>query len=81
MGLRGNRQQIAKARLAIMGAGNINRKFSLKNADGIPNWKTVLYGKTGESAHKAQMNHGRLVKAKAEAKKTFAKRKVKRVTE
>ena len=74
MGLRGNRRQIAKARLAIIGAGNINREFA-------QNWKDALYGKTGEDAHRAQMNHGRLIKAKEEAKKTLAKRKVKRVTE
>lgn len=74
MGLRGNRRQIAKARLSIMGAGNINREFAM-------NWKSALYGKTGEDAHRAQMNHGRLMKAKAEAKKTLAKRKVRKVTE
>ena len=80
MGLRAIKRQIAKARMAIMGREHINGTFSYKNADGIPNWKVALYGKTGEAAHRAQMNHGRLLKAQAEAKKTLAKRKVRKVT-
>ena len=79
MGLRRYKRQIAKARLAIMGRENINGTFSVKNADGIPIWKTALYGKTGEAAYRAQMNHGRLLKAREESRKALAKRKLKKV--
>ena len=62
-----------------MGVGNINKKLSVKKG-GVPAWKRALYGKSGEEAHKAQMNHGRLLKAKEEAKKTVQKRKIRKVS-
>lgn len=80
MGIRSVKRQIAKARLMVMGVGNINRKMSMTNASGVPAWKRALYGKSGEEAHKAQMNHGRLLKAKEESKKTVAKRKIRKVS-
>ena len=78
MGLRGYKRQIAKARMMATGVGNVNSKLSLVK-DGVPNWKRALYGKTGEQAHKAQMNLGRLIKARDESRKTIAKRKLKKV--
>lgn len=66
--------------MAVMGVGNVNKKLKRKDAEGVPNWKKVLYGKIGEEAHRAQMNHGRLLKAKEESKKTLAKRKLRKVT-
>ena len=62
-----------------MGVGNINKKLSVEKY-GVPAWKRALYGKSGEEAHKAQMNHGRLLKAKEEAKKTVQKRKIRKVS-
>lgn len=62
-----------------MGVGNVNKKMRLKKAD-TPNWKLALYGKTGEDAHRAQMNLGQLIKAKDQGKKTKAKRRLKKVT-
>lgn len=78
MGLRNVKRQIAKARMAATGVGNVNKKLSLKKGN-IPNWKRALYGRTGEQAHKAQMNLGRLLKARDESRKTIAKRKIRKV--
>ena len=72
-------RQIAKARLKVMGVGNINRKLSVKK-DGVPAWKRALFGKSGEKARRAQMNLGRLLKAREESKKSMAKRKIRKVT-
>ena len=77
--MRSVKRSIAKARLRVMGVGNINRKMSVMK-DGVPAWKRALYGKSGEEAHKAQMNHGRLLKAQEESKKAMAKRKIRKVT-
>lgn len=79
MGLRNVKRQIAKARMAATGVGNVNKKLSLKK-DNIPNWKRALYGQTGEQAHKAQMNLGRLLKAQEQGKEVRAKRKIKKVS-
>ena len=79
MGLRNIKRQIAKARMSVMGVGNVNRKMKLKK-DNVPNWKRALYGKTGEEAHRAQMNLGRLLKAREDAKKSITKRKIRKVT-
>ena len=79
MGVRSVQRQIAKARLTVMGVGNVNKKLS-KKKDGVPAWKRALFGKSGEAAWKAQMNLGRLIKAREESKKTLAKRKVRKVT-
>lgn len=78
MGLRSIKRQIAKARMAATGVGNVNSKLALEK-DGAPNWKRALYGKTGEQAHRAQMNLGRLIKARDNSRKTIAKRRIKKV--
>ena len=87
MGLRSIKRQIAKARLAAMGVGNVNRKLARKRGkDGkqdkteTPNWKKALYGKTGAEAERAQMIEGRRLKQKAAAAKSIKVRKVKKVT-
>ena len=67
MGLRKQKRDIARARMAIMDVGNVNREMSVQ-------WRKALYGKSGADAHRAQMNHGKLLKAKAEG------RKIKKVT-
>ena len=79
MGVRSVQRQIAKAMLKVMGVGNINPKLKDKK-DGVPLWKRALYGKSREAAWKAQMNLGRLIKAREDSKKTLAKRKVRKVT-
>ena len=79
MGFRSLKRQIAKARLRVMGVGNVNSVMSAKKGD-MQNWKRALYGKTGEEAHKAQMNLGKLIKARDEGKKAVRKRKLKKVT-
>ena len=81
MGLRTVERQIAKARLTIMGVGNVNKKLARRGEDGIPNWKRALFGKTGEEAARAQANHGRLLKAKEQGRAVRSRRKVKKVTE
>jgi hypothetical protein len=65
--------------LQIIGVGNVNRKLSVQK-DGVPAWKRALFGKSGEEAWKAQMNLGRLLKAREESKKSMAKRKIRKVT-
>ena len=79
MGIRKQKREIAKARMAVLGFGNINKKFALRNRDNVPNWKVALYGKTGEEAHRAQMNHGKLLKAKEQGRAALSRRKVKKV--
>ena len=79
MGLRTYKRQIAKARLQVIGAGNVNKKMSKKNPEGVPTWKLMLSGKTGQEAHRAQMNLGKLIKAKDDSKRRISKRKIRKV--
>ena len=72
-------RQIAKARLHAMGVGNVNRKMSLTGPDGVKNWRKALYGKTGEAAHRAQMNLGKLIDARKHPEKR-PRRVLKKVT-
>lgn len=78
MGLRNVKRQIAKARMMATGVGNVNKKLRIVK-DGMPNLKRALYGKTGEQAHRAQMNLGHLINAQAQGKAVRAKRKIKKV--
>ena len=78
MGLRNVKRQIAKARMMATGVGNVNKKLRLVKG-GMPNWKRALYGKTGEQAHRAQMNLGHLINAQAQGRAVRAKRKIKKV--
>ena len=71
---------IAKARLKAMGVGNINRKFGNKK-DGIPLWKAVLFGKSGEDAERAQMNLGKLIKAQKHGQEFKNRRIIRKVEE
>ena len=77
MGSRKQKRQIAKARLTAMGFGRVNRGMSKASADGIPNWRRVL---EDENAERAQMNLGKLLKAKKEGKDIVRRRKLKKVT-
>ena len=78
MGFRALKRAVAKGRLKALNAGRINRNFHILRG-GVPTWKRALYGKSGEAAHKAQMNLGKLIKAREESKRTLSKRKLKRV--
>ena len=60
MGMRKYKRQIARDRMTSTGVGNVNRKMGYRNAEFVPNWKTALYGETGEKARKAQMHFGAL---------------------
>lgn len=79
MGLRSVKRQIARARLTVMGVGNVNRKMRLKK-DSTPNWVLAITGKTGESAHKAQLMDGLKRKQREDARKSMKKRKVRKVS-
>ena len=79
MGFRSLKRQIARARMTLMGVGNVNRKMSYKNASGVKNWKKALFGKTGKKAHDAQMADGRRRKQNEEARKSIAKRRIRKV--
>lgn len=74
------KRSVAKGRLSAMGVGSINKKMKLKK-EKTQNWKPALYGKTGEDAHRAQMNLGQLIKAKGQGKAVRSKRKLEKVTE
>ena len=66
--MRNLKRQIARDRLSIMGVGNVNRKLSQKR-DGVPLWRAVLQGDFGQKAERAQMNYGKLLKAKKHERK------------
>ena len=52
MGLRKYKRQIAKDRMKFIGFDKINKNFSVRNPDGVPNWKLALMD---EKAHRAQI--------------------------
>lgn len=52
MGLRKYKRQIAKDRMRVTGFDKINKNFSVRNPEGVPNWKTALID---EKAHRAQI--------------------------
>ena len=76
MGIRSLKRQIARARMTIMGVGNVNRKMSYKDGHGVPNWRKAL----GKKAHDAQMADGRRRKAAAGIRKSMKKRVLRKVT-
>ena len=78
MNIRSIKRQIAKARIKALGGDRINKNFSI-DRDGVPTWKRALYGKSGEAAHKAQMNLGKLILAREQGRKVTGRRKLKRV--
>ena len=80
MGFRSLKRQVARARMTLMGIGNVNRKMSYKDASGVKNWEKALFGKTGKQAHDAQMADGRRRKQKEEARKSMSKRRLRKVT-
>lgn len=53
MGLRRIKRQIAKARMAAAGVGNVNKKMRLVGEDGVANWRKALTP-AGEKVQKAQ---------------------------
>lgn len=54
MGMRKYKRQVAKARMKVVGFERINKNFSVKNADGIPNWRLALMDKKAERAQAVQ---------------------------
>ena len=71
MGLRKYKRQIAKARMAAAGVGNVNKKMHIKDSDGVPNWRKALT-KKGE---KAQIEQA----WKVSRARQLAKRKFRRI--
>jgi hypothetical protein len=61
MGLRSAKRQIAKARMKIVGFEHINKNFSIRNTEGVPNWKLALMD---ENAHRIQTAYSRRIKRK-----------------
>jgi hypothetical protein len=53
MGLRKYQRQIAKARMRIIGFEHINKNFSAKNTDGVPNWRLALIDRKAKQAQLA----------------------------
>ena len=76
MGLRKYKRQIAKARMAAAGVGNVNRAMRRKhNMLDIPNWRRALT-KEGE---KAQLEQARKIKERKMIEKTMKTRKLRRI--
>lgn len=42
MGLRKYKREIARQNMIAAGVGNVNRKMSKRNSDGLPFWRGVL---------------------------------------
>lgn len=80
MGLRKQRREIAKARMKVLGFEGINKRLSYVSQDGLPNWRKAITGDSGKAAQKAQLMDGLKRKQRDEARKSIAKRKVKKVT-
>ena len=80
MGLRKQRREIAKARMAVIGLDRINKRMSYISSDGLPNWRKAITGDSGKSAHKAQLMDGLKRKQREDARKSLAKRKIRKVT-
>ena len=55
-------RQIAKARMTLMGVGNVNEKMRLKGEDGVPNWRKAVSGESGEKARRLQTKNARNTK-------------------
>ena len=71
MGLRKYKRQIAKARMAAAGVGNVNKKMHIRRGDCSANWRFALT-KEGEKAQLVQA--AQIIKARQ-----FAKRKIRRI--
>lgn len=54
MGLRAYKRQVAKDRMRVLGFEHINKNFSVRNQEGIPNWKLAL---KDAKAHRAQIDY------------------------
>ena len=67
MGMRRHLRQIAKDRMRVMGFDKINKNFSVRNPEGIPNWRLALID---EKAHRLQTAYGR--KPRRKVKKVSA---------
>ena len=61
-------RQIARERMTAQGIGNVNKGFSRRDADGVPNWKKALTGESGKAAERAQMFAGKKLKAARDRK-------------
>lgn len=64
--MRKYKRQIARARLTVLGVGNVNRKMGNKR-DGVPLWRAVLTGDFGKQALKAQCPNPKKQKKKGAA--------------
>ena len=64
MGMRKYQRRVAEARMKIVGFEHIHKNFSVKNADGVPNWRIALKDKKAERAQRANG-----IKAKRKVKK------------
>ena len=67
--MRKYKRQIARERMTAQGIGNVNRGFSRRDAEGVPNWRKALQGDTGKQAERAQMRAGRILKAQRIARR------------
>lgn len=57
MGMRKYKRQIAKARLRVLGVGNVNKQLAVFRG-GVQNWRLATSGETGKAAEQAQLRVG-----------------------
>ena len=67
--MRKYKRQIARERMTAQGIGNVNRGFSRRDAEGVPNWRKALQGESGKQAKRAQMRAGLKLKAERLARR------------
>lgn len=48
-------RQIAKARMKVLGVGNINQKMSRRNEEGLPMWRAFITGEYSKAGRDAQI--------------------------
>ena len=66
--------------MVAMGFERINKRLSYVSQDGLPNWRKAITGDSGKAAHKAQLMDGMKRKQREDARKSLAKRKIRKVT-
>ena len=66
--MRKYKRQIAKARLKAMGADRVNRKLG-RVKDGLPLWRVLTEGKSGQEAEAVQIGTATAPKARRNRRK------------
>ena len=55
MGMRKYQREIARNRIRVTGAGNVNRKMGAMNKEGVPLWRRIIFGDLAKDAEAFQL--------------------------